>query len=47
MKEWPLLGSLYARYGNEILLKFRNWIAPMRWLHLLGTDFVAIGTKPH
>ena len=46
MKEYPFLGMLYARRGWPWLLALRNLMVKIRWLKILGTEFVAIGKKP-
>jgi cyclopropane fatty-acyl-phospholipid synthase-like methyltransferase len=45
MREYPLLGDLYARRGCEWALWLRNELAKRAWLDFLGTDFFAIGNK--
>lgn len=46
MREYPLLGELYARRGWEWPLELRNSLAGWRWLDFLATDFIAVGRKP-
>jgi SAM-dependent methyltransferase len=45
MKEYPFLGMLYARRGWGWLLALRNLLVRIRWLNILGTEFIAIGRK--
>jgi SAM-dependent methyltransferase len=46
MREYPLLGGLYARWGWSWPLGLRNWLAAHSWLDMLGTDCFVFGTKP-
>ena len=45
MREYPLLGRLYARWDWDWALGLRNQLARMPWLDILGTDFFAVGVK--
>ncbi|HJU64110.1 MAG TPA: methyltransferase domain-containing protein [Gemmatimonadaceae bacterium] len=46
MREYPLLGDLYARRGWDWALGLRNSLAARPWLDFLATDFLAVGRKP-
>ncbi|HJU64111.1 MAG TPA: class I SAM-dependent methyltransferase, partial [Gemmatimonadaceae bacterium] len=46
MREFPLLGGLYARRGWRWPLDLRNMLARMALVGALATDFVAAGHRP-
>lgn len=46
VREYPLLGTLYARTGWSWPLSLRNALSRRRWLNRFATDFFAVGTKP-
>jgi cyclopropane fatty-acyl-phospholipid synthase-like methyltransferase len=46
MREYPLLGELYARRNWAWALRLRNELAKVRWLNVFATNFIAIATKP-
>jgi 2-polyprenyl-3-methyl-5-hydroxy-6-metoxy-1,4-benzoquinol methylase len=46
MTEYPLLGSLYARSGNERWFRLREALAHQQLFDPLATDFVAVAKRP-
>lgn len=46
MREYPLLGNLYADRKQEWALDVRNRLARTAWLDVFGTVCFAFGTKP-
>jgi cyclopropane fatty-acyl-phospholipid synthase-like methyltransferase len=46
MREYPVLGSLYADRKQDWALDLRNRLARSSWLDVLGTVCFAFGTKP-
>jgi SAM-dependent methyltransferase len=46
MREYPVLGTLYADREQDWALELRNRIAQTPWLDVFGTVCFAFGTKP-
>jgi len=46
MREYPLLGALYADWDLDWPLTLRNRMARAPWLNMFGTVSFAFGTKP-
>jgi SAM-dependent methyltransferase len=45
-REYPLLGTAYARLGWSWPLALRNQLSRRQWLNIFATDYFAVGTKP-